>query len=184
MRLFAAIDPLPEAVAHLQEALSHVAGLSELRVVPTEQWHLTLAFYGEVPDARGDELRERLGRAATRTTPLALRLEGAGTFGRQARRAHVLWVGLSGDVESTHRLADRCVAAGRRAGITMQDRAFRPHLTIGRARGREADLRAAVAALSTYAGPSWTATQLRLVESHLGPPTRHEALAAWPLSFS
>jgi 2'-5' RNA ligase len=181
MRLFVALDPAPPAVASLRGALSELPPLSALRIMRAEQWHLTLAFYGEVPDSRVDDLSERLSRAASRTAPLTLRLEGAGTFGRQARRAHVLWAGLSGDVEQVRRLAERCSAAGRRAGVVMEDRPFRPHLTIGRARGREVDLRDAVAVLSSYVGPAWTETELRLVQSHLGPPTVHDTLATWAL---
>jgi 2'-5' RNA ligase len=181
MRLFAALDPPPPAVTSLQDAVSELPSLPALRIVPAEQWHLTLAFYGKVPDGRVDEVRERLGRAAARAEPLSLRLTGAGTFGRQARRAHVLWAGLSGDVEQARRLAERCSAAGRRAGVVMEDRPFRPHLTIGRVRGRQADLRDAVAVLSPYAGPTWTAAELRLVRSHLGPPTTHETLTTWAL---
>lgn len=180
MRLFAALDPSAEAVASLHDALAVASIPADLRVLPAAQWHLTLAFYGEVTDERVGDLSERLGRAARRTAPPTLRLEGAGTFGRRARRAHVLWAGLAGDVDGVRRLAERCAAAGRRAGIGMEDRPFRPHLTIGRTRGREADLTDVIAALSPYAGPSWTAGELRLVESHLGPPTVHETMRTWP----
>lgn len=64
----------------------------------------------------------------------------------------------------------------------MEERRFRPHLTVARARGRGADLRGAARALSAYAGPWWVAADVRLVRSHPGPPLVHEALATLPLT--
>src|SRR3954451_7568960 len=120
MRLFAAIDPPDTEVAALAAASGDA--IPQLRYVPTHQWHITTAFYGEVPDRVVDELGERLGRAAARTAPITLALRGAGTFPKQAAKARVLWVGLDGDVAELSRLAERCVAAGRRCGLPMEDR--------------------------------------------------------------
>jgi 2'-5' RNA ligase len=180
VRLFAAVDPPPAETAALDTAIGE--RLAELRRVPVHQWHLTTAFYGEVADDVVPELVERLGRVAARTEPMTLRLSGAGTFPKQAQRARVLWVGLDGDVATLTRLADRCVAAGRRCGLAMEDRAFRPHLTLARTRKEPADLRDVVAALASYAGRPWTPTALRLVHSTLGPPTTHETIESFTLS--
>ena len=83
-----------------------------------------------------------------------------------------------------HRLADSVTAAARRTGIAVDDRPYRPHLTL--ARGREgADLRPAVAALSGFAGSPWTADALHLVRSRLGAgpggTAAHEIVEMWPL---
>lgn len=179
MRLFAAVD-LP---ADQATALATAVDFSDarLRWVPQHQWHLTLAFYGEVDGPAVVELSKRLARAATRTPALSLRLAGAGTFPRRPRRANALWVGVAGDVDILARLAERCVAAGRRCGLTMEDRAFRPHLTVARARRPPADLRDNVAALSPYTGPPWRVTGFRLVHSTLGAQVRHDTLASWVL---
>ncbi len=177
MRLFAAVYPSPEALAHLRAALP--APDPALRWTTEEQWHLTVAFYGSVDDAVVPELTERLGRAAGRTPPLSLRIAGAGRFGRT-----VLWLGLDGDLDPLHRLAERAVAAGRRSGLAMEDRRFRAHLTLARARDRAgADLRPYVDALRAYAGPAWIADELVLVRSTLGRPrAHHEPYATWPLT--
>jgi 2'-5' RNA ligase len=37
------------------------------------------------------------------------------------------------------------------------------------------------ATLADYLGPSWPATEVVLVRSHLGPRPRYDRLAAWPL---
>jgi 2'-5' RNA ligase len=178
MRLFAAVTPPTEVREHLSLALPALD--DRLRMVPDEQRHLTLAFYGEVPDSAVDDLQDRLGRAAARTPPLALELAGVGTFPANPDRARVLWVGIAGEVAALTRLAERCAAAGKRAGIAMETRRYRAHLTLGRSRATSTDLRdLATGELSRYAGPAWKAGRLRLVRSTLGPAVSHETLDEW-----
>lgn len=173
MRLFAAVDP------PVDDLLVPVD--DRLRWLPREQWHVTLAFYGEVDEARAATLQEVLARAAARSRPFRIRLSGAGTFPRQSRKARVVWLGMDGEVEEMRRLADRCAGAGRRARIAMEDRAFRPHLTLARARRDPVDATDIVTALSSYVGPWWTVPSVRLVRSYIGPQTRHETLQEFPL---
>lgn len=180
MRLFAAVDPPPAAVASLASFLGDERD-AELRWVATEQWHLTLAFYGEVDETRAETLTAGLERAAARSRPMPLRLAGAGTFPRQPVKARVLWVGIDGEVDEMRRLADRCAGAGRRARIAMEDRKFRAHLTLARARVGAVDATGLATRLSTYVGPWWTASSFRLVRSHLGAQVRHETLRDFAL---
>lgn len=175
MRLFAAIDPPTDVRASLTAAIGDVSA-ELLRWVPPEQWHLTLAFYGEVDEGKVGKLQEGLERAAERTHPFGVRLAAAGTFPRQASRARVLWLGLDGEVHAVRRLADRCAGAGRRARIAVEDRKFRPHLTLARARRETVDAQELVDRLASYSSPWWTVTSLRLVHSTLGPVVRHETL--------
>jgi 2'-5' RNA ligase len=156
--------------------------LAALRVVPDHQRHLTVAFYGEVAERAVADLSERLERAAARTPPLSLRLNGFGTFPANAARARVIWAGVAGDTADLTRLAERAVAAGRRAGIDVDERRYRPHLTIARARRDSADVRNALAGASLDGTP-WTATatEVVLVRSTLGAEVRHEPIATWPL---
>ena len=178
MRLFAAVDPPPDAVADLDRSLRRKG--KELRWVPSTQWHITTAFYGEVGPATAEELHDRLERAAVRTRPLSLQIKAAGCFPRRPDNARVFWAGLSGDLDQLARLAERCVAAGRRSGITMEKRKFHPHLTLARAR-MATDMSGRLSELWSYAGPVWTASTLRLVHSTLGAQVRHETIAEWPL---
>jgi len=175
VRLFAAIDPPDEVQQALAEAMPPTNAL--LRYVPPEQWHLTLAFYGDVDEAKVETLLAGLQRAAARSRPMSVRLATAGTFPRQPVKARVVWVGLDGEVDAVRRLADRCAGAGRRARIAMEARAFRPHLTLARARQGSVDASDAVTALADFASPWWKAETFRLVRSHLGAQVRHETLA-------
>ncbi len=83
---------------------------------------------------------------------MRLHLAGAGAF-PQVRHGRVLWAGLAGDVGAWQRLA---------GGDDQQ-----PHLTIARSK-RPVDMTAAVIALATHNGPSWTATEAVLFDSQPG----------------
>jgi len=180
VRLFVAATPPAERLQALDEVIGERDEL--LRWVPMQQWHLTLVFCGEVDDAVVPELRERLARGVARTPPFEVSLAGAGTFPKQAARARVLWVGLGGDVQTLTRLAERCSAAARRSGIAVEDRPFRPHLTVARARRDTVDVRPHLERLASYAGEPWRVDAVRLVQSTLGARVRHETLAQFPLA--
>ena len=62
---------------------------------------------------------------------MRLRVAGAGRFG-SVRRPQVFWAGLDGDVEPLVELAGRLASAARGLGLPVEDRPFRPHLTLGR----------------------------------------------------
>jgi 2'-5' RNA ligase len=181
VRLFVALWPPPDAVSELLAAVDEVrADAPDLRWTRPEQWHLTLAFLGEVPDDRRPELEERLARAASRHPPLTLRFAGGGRFG-----SRLLFTRLDGDREQLTRLAASVSAAARRSRIAVDDRPYRPHLTLARGRGNE-DLRPLAARLDSFAGVSWTASRLDLVESRLGQgpgrTARYVSVSSCPLA--
>ena len=178
MRLFAALVPSEEAIDHLTASVAPLRD-DALRWTDVSDWHLTLAFYGEVDEARLPELAQRLTRAAARHEAVTLALAGAGRFGKQA-----VWVGCSGEVPALRRLARSAIAAGRRAGADVDDkRRFKPHVTLARAyKKRPADLRPYVAALAEYQGPTWSGREVQLIRSHLGSGRpRYETVVAAPL---
>jgi RNA 2',3'-cyclic 3'-phosphodiesterase len=180
VRLFVALVPPASALGELDGAVAPVrAAHPDLRWTPAVQWHLTLAFLGEVDEGVLPDLTTRLARAAHRHPPAALELHGSGRFGDR-----VLWTRVRGGVDGVRRLAASVTAAARRCGIPVDERPYRPHLTL--ARGRPpTDLRPAVDVLGGFAGSSWTADELHLVRSRLGAgpggSAVHETLATWPL---
>ncbi|MGI5273198.1 RNA 2',3'-cyclic phosphodiesterase [Nonomuraea sp. CA-218870] len=180
MRLFAALVPPDEVLDELERAIApHVGQVPGLRWPERATWHVTLAFFGEVPERALPDLRARLARAAARHPVPALAFTGFGAFS-SVRRARVFWAGLSGD--SIVRLADSVRAAGRRAGAGHTDeKRFHAHLTLARAK-TETDLRPLVESLAGFTGSAWRAETIRLVESEPGPRVRYASLDEWALA--
>jgi 2'-5' RNA ligase len=163
-----AVRPSAEALAHAAAAVDEVrAAEPGPRWVPAERWHLTLAFYGEVDDRELPEVTRRIDRGLVDVPPMTLSIAGAGSFSRRA-----VWLGVVGDVEVLQRAA---------YGVAFEDRAYQPHLTVARLRGGT-DPTAAVAALSSYAGPVWTVDEVHLVRSQLGPRPAYDDIETWPLA--
>jgi RNA 2',3'-cyclic 3'-phosphodiesterase len=181
VRLFAAVALPDDVVADLDDAIAHHRD-DVLAWTLREQWHLTLAFYGQVADERVPNLKARLTRAAKRYPVLSLALDGAGRFDERT-----LWVGCSGDVATLRHIARSVASAGRRVGSASTDDAFRfrAHVTLARTR-RPVDLRPYVAALHAYRSRSWTVDAVSLVCSHLGAGpqrrSRYEVLSTHPLT--
>lgn len=194
MRLFAALVPPVEATEDLEAFLDPrlVAAPQDRswRWAAVEQWHVTLAFYGEVPEARVDDLVERLVAAAARRRPPEVAVADGGAF-PDALSAKVLWLGLRGsgpdpaaDLLEVERLATGCRAAASRVGVRVDGRTFTPHLTLARMRYPQ-DVVRWLRVLDTYQGPPWVADRVTLLASYLGQGAsrrpRYEAVAEIPL---
>ncbi|WP_324278132.1 RNA 2',3'-cyclic phosphodiesterase [Blastococcus brunescens] len=135
-------------------------------------------FLGTVPEERVAALVAAAAPAVAATPAVTLRLAGGGRFG-SARRPQVAWAGLDGDVAPLVALAGRLTDVARGLGLPVEDRPFRPHLTLGRWRpGQPAD-GTLTDRLAGYRGPSWPVTEVRLWESHLGSRPTYDVVATW-----
>lgn len=194
MRVFVALRPSPTALEHLDSALEEVrAGAGRaLRWGDPSQWHLTLAFRGDLPGGALEDTTRELGRIAARHRPMPLQLSGAGMFS-----ARTLWIGVGGATEALGALLGEELLEGesrerRRAHLTVARVSARAPRPRRRRRGEEPPpdptqllLAETVRALSVYRGPTWEVTELELLESQLGQGRsggpRHEVLATLPL---
>ena len=176
MRLFAALE-LPEHVRRgvyewWSDASEHL-DRDLWRHLPVQQWHLTLAFYGDVAGEHVDDLAESLSLCAESSPALPLISEGCGVFPKPAR-ANVFWIGVAdaADPQQLKHLARCCRRAGHATvrGSGAREAAFRGHITLARARNRFTAMRSDCPALG-LAGPEieWQAERLCLYESILRP---------------
>ncbi len=169
MRLFVALDVLKKEKDRIYRA-ARVLRESEfpVRWVEPSKFHVTLKFLGDVSEDRIKVVEEAVRRVAASTGPLDLSIEGFGAFPTM-RRPQVFWVG----VVPTPRL--RCLKqdlewALTDCGFERETRVFHPHLTLGRAAGRNGAgaFRGLdeIAAGLTYKGQI-TVRTLDLMRSHL-----------------
>ncbi len=184
MRLFVAIVPPDRALAELADAAEPLrTAWPELRWTTEVDWHLTLAFLGEVNDRVLPDLAVRLERAAARHPARRLAISGGGAFPRP-RRASVVWAGVESDVDLGP-LAASVAAGARRAGAPPPDegRRYRAHVTLARCRA-QTDVVELTSVLAGFAGSPWMADSVRLIRSNPGREPRYEDLGRWPLKPS
>lgn len=136
IRSFVALD-LPVPVLESLGELIRVFKKSGAPVawVKPERIHLTLKFLGNVSPATIPKIQEALEEIAGSSTPFRLQPGGCGGF-PSIRQMRVVWVGIKGDLEGVRRLHSRVEAALVPMGFDPEDRTFRPHLTLGRVKGR------------------------------------------------
>jgi 2'-5' RNA ligase len=170
--------PPPSALDHLGGALRRLRDRpGGPRWAGRETQHVTLAFFGEVPDDHVPVLTDALSDALG-VVDVHLRLAGAGTFPEKGD-PRVLWVGVDGDVEELAALAAAAAGAGRAAGIPIERRPYRPHVTVGRWAGSARGDRRIAGALGNYAGPHFTAGEIVLMRSHHGSSPHYETVSSW-----
>lgn len=134
-----------------------------------DRWHLTLLFLGAVPREVLPELAVRAAPAVAAAPPMRLRLAGGGRFG-SVRRPTVAWTGIEGDVAPLTDLATRLTGVARSLGLPVEDRPYRPHLTLGRWRPRAPADGTLPDRLAGYRGPDWPVGEVLLLESRPGAP--------------
>lgn len=122
LRLFAAI-PVP--VALHPELLRLQRGLPGASWRPSENFHITLRFAGDVTALQAEDFDAEL-RAITLPS-FTLSLAGADWFGKSD--PHTLWIGVRA-CDALLQLQARCERAARHAGLVAETRKFKPHMTL------------------------------------------------------
>jgi 2'-5' RNA ligase len=127
-RLFIAIRP-PEPVRDL--LIDAMDDSADFRWQSEEQLHLTLRFIGEVERPQAEDLAAAL--SAIRSPAFELRIKGVGSFDHRSGGA--LWAGVD-PKEPVAALAAKAERVCQSAGLEPERRAFHPHVTIARWKGR------------------------------------------------
>ena len=184
IRAFLAIE-IPDS---LRPGLAQVTGElkrshAEVRWVPVGNIHLTLKFFGNVPDEEIGALALAAREVAAAAAPFHLQVTGAGAFpSRQAPR--VVWVGLGGDVVPLTQLYYRLEKAFATLGYLSEGRAFNPHLTLGRVKSpaNRDKLAGMLAKMPPLNWPPFTVKELILFQSVLSPQgSKYTPLKVIPL---
>lgn len=132
-----------------------------------EQLHFTLKFLGEVETEKVTGLIKALETAAIGKQPFQLRLGETGCFPARGI-PRILWIGLASAQKDLEMLAGAIEAACNNLGFPAEKKAFKPHLTIARAKDRQGE-RIKMPNLKV----SWQSTTqvsgFSLIESRLNP---------------
>jgi 2'-5' RNA ligase len=189
MRLFVAIVPPDDVLDHLAEhveprRLADEQAAGDVRWTDRHQWHVTLAFLADVPEWRLDDLTAALASTAARHPSPLLQLTGAGAF-PNAYSARVLYTSVEQVRGDLGKVVSGIRTACNGVGATPDGTRFHAHVTLGRFR-RPTEATRWIRAFDAYEGPVWKATEVALVESHLGEGRgrrpRYEVLATAPLA--
>lgn len=156
-RVFFALWPDAEAIAHLSALACNLAAGGGSRLIRAESLHLTLAFVGAVAPGRVAQLEEIA--AGVRAAAFDLSLDRLGFWPQRG----ILWAGCRQSPAPLGRLRESLVAALRAAGFAIDHGSAAghvPHLTLAR--------RVRCASLPRLGTPiRWRVGEFALVESHL-----------------
>ncbi len=137
VRAFLAVPLAPElspAVTELQKRLDSSG--AKVKWVAPENLHFTLKFLGEIPEERVSEVATATHKAVVGSGQFDLDIAGAGAF-PHTRRPRTVWVGTREGAEALAALAGAIEDSLAEIGIPRESKSFRPHLTIGRVKGRD-----------------------------------------------
>jgi 2'-5' RNA ligase len=132
MRLFVALNLPKKERQRIQRAARPLREEGfPVRWVDLDNFHVTLKFLGDMRKPTLEPIQETLDRVGAATTPFDATVTGFGAF-PTIRKPSVLWAG----VDATPEL--RCLKQDLEWGLSdlgfeKETRAFRPHLTLGRA---------------------------------------------------
>jgi RNA 2',3'-cyclic 3'-phosphodiesterase len=189
-RLFVAV-PIPEdAVREIAAIVERVraqgvpGGGRDVRWVRLDGLHLTLRFLGPTADERVAGAISAVEAAVVGRERFAVGISGSGTFPPHGR-PRALWLGVTEGVEGLASLAAAVDDALRDRGWTLDDRPFRPHLTLARSDGVQAGSAIAASLAEATAGLDlrFEVVRMGLFESLTGGgPARYEPVTLLDLS--
>lgn len=135
IRAFLAFD-IPKGVKQkLKKLVDDFAGKEKgVRWIDPEQMHVTMKFFGDIDEGTllGD-IDRAISSVTDRAEPLELKCSGIGAFPNW-KYPKVIWAGFLGDVEPVFELKDKLESALAGFKIKKDERVFRLHLTVGRAK--------------------------------------------------
>jgi 2'-5' RNA ligase len=138
MRAFIAVDLAPGLKTALETLIRKVRkDAGGVKWVKPEAMHLTLKFLGDIPEDSVGTVKALLENLAGTRRPFPLRLKGTGTFpSGGAMSARVLWAGIE-EVPDLMELQAALETGCETAGFPREERAFHPHMTLGRVKSSE-----------------------------------------------
>lgn len=172
IRTFLAVeipDGLRSRLVALQESLAKAGG--DVRWAAPATLHVTMLFLGDVEDRELHTVCRAVAAVCAKHRPFPMTVEGVGCF-PSPRRPRTIWAGVTEGAEQLRALHDALEVPLVEKGLyRREDRAFTPHLTIGRVRGEQDSDRiaAALAKHATWSGGGCEVGEVLVMASDLKP---------------
>ena len=171
-RLFTALE-IPRSVALSLSLLR--GGLPGARWIDTDNYHITLRFFGDTDDRTADDIANSLARVDR--PGFDVEMDGVGAFG--SRRPHALYAGvkMTSALKELQAELERMV---QRLGLEPERRKYTPHVTLARLRGTsEPEVAAYLASRGNFRTPPFAVGRFVLLSSRAsrggGPYVMEEA---------
>ncbi len=103
--------------------------------VRPENFHITLAFLGDLTEERISSLSDKLERVAVLCTPFTIEFSGVGVF-RTIRNPSVIWIGLKPSIP-LNTLKYQIDEILHKEDLPVESGDFSPHLTFARLKTRK-----------------------------------------------
>ena len=170
MRLFLAIELPNDVRSHLLEARKRLeTGLPKISYTKGDNLHVTLKFLGDIDPKRLDPIKESL--ALIKPQRIELRATGIECFPNRGP-VRIVTAALDGTLPPLRALVESIEQRCKFLGFEKEQRAYKPHVTIGRARPvLSAKFRqlASDATLGLWPGPRFEPGEFVLMDSQLSP---------------
>ncbi|MEA3385709.1 MAG: RNA 2',3'-cyclic phosphodiesterase [Thermodesulfobacteriota bacterium] len=134
VRTFLAID-LPSTQRKILEKHQGrwKSAKADVRWIYPSNIHLTLKFLGEIQESSKERVIVACKEVCCLHRGFSLFVNDTGIF-PNLRRPRILWIGIGGETDLLCKLQNSIETALEEKGFPREDRAFTPHLTVGRVR--------------------------------------------------
>lgn len=170
IRSFIAVELPNDVRERIAEVISEAAKHGgAIKWVEAHNLHLTLKFLGDVREEVIARVSATLDAIANQFSPFGFDVVGVGGF-PNFNRPKVLWVGATA-TEELLRLQERVESEMSNLGIPREERAFHPHITIGRVKSPHG-LTRTLEALKRFEGKQFgcvSVSHITLMRSDLTP---------------
>jgi len=140
IRSFLAIEIPRTILKKIEEVQDDLkSSRADVRWVSPEKIHFTLKFFGNIDESRIDPIVKSIERPIQNISPFSLKVRGVGAF-PHLKNPRVIWMGLVDGKEVLAYFQKQLERELEKIGFEPEERAFHPHLTLGRmksSKGRE-----------------------------------------------
>lgn len=132
MRFFIALE-IPEQdreqLVGVQNQLKEI--IPQISLTNPEKLHLTIAFIGTQPDIMQEQIIDVIKKAVKDITPFTVTPAYLDGF-PHLHGAHILWVGVKGEVDKLHKLRHRIKDGLIQLNLPIDPRRYVPHIALGK----------------------------------------------------